>query len=106
MNVSPVQPQAGSERHQELMTAAQRWVSQTFLGTMLRQMRNSPFKSELFSGGRGGEAFATLLDQHLADRMAPRTGRALAQSIVRRIERSGRQRMPAEMKDVGSALRA
>ena len=45
-------------------------VAQTFYGTMLKQMRNSPFKSKLFDGGRGGEAFASMFDQHLADRMS------------------------------------
>src|SRR5688500_11582533 len=41
-------------QHAQLNTHAQKLVSQAFFGTMLKQMRNSPFKSELFSGGRGG----------------------------------------------------
>jgi Rod binding domain-containing protein len=50
-------------------------------------MRNSSFKSDLFSGGRGGQSFAMIYDQHLADRMARGAGRRLAAGIVRHIER-------------------
>jgi len=73
-------------QHAELAKHARRLVGQTFFGPMLRQMRNSPFKSELFSGGRGGDAFASLLDQHMVERMAARSGRGLAESIANRIE--------------------
>jgi len=69
----------------ELFKTAQKWVGQTFFGTLLKQMHESPFKSELWSGGRGGEAFSTLYDQHLAERMARASGRPLANSIVKHI---------------------
>ena len=69
----------------ELFKTAQKWVGQTFFGTLLKQMHESPFKSELWSGGRGGEAFSTLYDQHLAERMARSSGRPLANSIVKHI---------------------
>jgi hypothetical protein len=49
-------------------------------------MRNSPFKSELFSGGKGGEAFGGLQDQRMAEHMARGAGSKLVNSIVRRIE--------------------
>jgi Rod binding domain-containing protein len=64
---------------------AQRWVAQTFFGTLLKQIRNSPFKSEIFSGGRGGQAFGPLFDQNIVDRIAHGAGSKLTQSIVRRI---------------------
>lgn len=79
-------------RHEQLTSYAQKFVSQAFFGTMLKQMRNSPFKSELFSGGRGGEVFAQMHDQHLADRMARGAGRSLSNSIVRHLERSRKVR--------------
>lgn len=80
MNINPA-------KHDELVKTARTWVAQTFYGEMLKQMRNSPFKSDMFEGGRGGQAFAGQLDQQLAERMASsRTGERLAQSIVRRIE--------------------
>jgi hypothetical protein len=72
--------------HEELVDNTQRWVSQTFYGTILKQMHNSPFKSELFEGGRGGQAFGGLMDQHLADRMARSGNNKLVNGIVRRIE--------------------
>ena len=65
---------------------AQTFVSQAFFGTLLKQMRESPFKSELFSGGRGGEAFGSLYDQKLAERMANGVGSKLVGSIVRKLE--------------------
>lgn len=79
-------------RHGQLTNYAQKFVSQAFFGTMLKQMRNSPFKSDLFSGGRGGEVFAQMHDQHLADRMARGAGRSLAASIVKHMERPRRMR--------------
>ena len=73
-------------RHAQLTTQAQKWVSQTFFGTLLKQMHESPFKSKLFEGGRGGEAFGRLYDQQLADRMSKASGKKLVNSIVRKIE--------------------
>ena len=72
----------------ELFKTAQKWVGQTFFGTILKQMHNSPFKSELWSGGRGGQTSSTLFDQHLAERMARASGRPLAESIVKQLQRA------------------
>lgn len=69
-----------------LRKQSQKWVAQTFYGTLLKQMRQSPFHSEKFEGGRGGEAFQSLYDQHLADHMARGTGRKLVDAIVKKIE--------------------
>jgi Rod binding domain-containing protein len=72
--------------HDKIVETARKWVSQTFYGTMLKQMRESPFKSEIFSGGRGGQAFSSLLDQHLADHMTRGTGSKLVNAIARKLE--------------------
>ncbi|HZZ43230.1 MAG TPA: rod-binding protein [Tepidisphaeraceae bacterium] len=72
--------------HAQLVAQTQKWVAQTFYGTILKQMHNSPFKSEIFDGGRGGEAFSGLMDQHLAERMAKGGNNKLVKTIVRRIE--------------------
>jgi Rod binding domain-containing protein len=77
---------SAASQHDQLVHHTQRLVSQTFFGTMLKQMRDSPFKSEVFSGGRGGQMFSQLLDQHLADRMARGSGKKLVNAIVRHIE--------------------
>ena len=64
---------------------AERWVAQTFFGTLLKQIRDSPFKSELFSGGRGAEAFGPLFDASMIDRIASGVGGKLSKAIVNQI---------------------
>jgi hypothetical protein len=49
-------------------------------------MRNSPFKDELFSGGRGGQAFGEMYDQQLAEHMTRGAGQKLIRAIVRKFE--------------------
>lgn len=73
-------------QHGKLVKQTQTWVAQSFFGTLLKQMRESPFKSDLFDGGRGGQAFGSLYDQHLAERMSRGVGHKLVNSIVRKIE--------------------
>lgn len=77
--------------HDKLVKATRVWVAQTFYGQMLKQMHNSPIKSEDWvTGGRGGEAFQGQLDQQLAQRMAGgHSGDRLVNSIVKRIEGGG-----------------
>ena len=76
----------GLTDHDRIQKQTEKWVSQTFFGTLLKQMDDSPFKSDLFSGGRGGQAFSSLYHQQLADRIARGAGHKLVNSIVRRIE--------------------
>jgi Rod binding domain-containing protein len=73
-------------QHDQLTKQAQIWVAQTFFGTLLKQMHDSPFKSDLFDGGRGGQAFSSLYDQRLAERMAKGAGSKLVRSIVKKSE--------------------
>src|SRR3954468_11653471 len=70
--------------HDKLEKQTQTWVAQSFFGTMLKQMRESPFKSDMLDGGRGGQAFGALYDQHLAERMSRGVGHKLVNSIVRK----------------------
>jgi Rod binding domain-containing protein len=77
---------APKDAHQKLIDSTGTWVAQSFFGTLLKQMRESPFKSEIFSGGQGGQAFSQLYDQHLAEHMARGAGKKLVNSIVRKIE--------------------
>jgi Rod binding domain-containing protein len=81
-------PGAGAEhtQHAKLLKQSQTWVAQTFFGTLLKQMEDSPFKSEIFSGGRGGEAFSSLYHQRLAEHMSRGAGSKLVNAIVRKIE--------------------
>ena len=63
------------------------WVGQTFFGTLMKQMRDSPFKSDLFSGGRGEQAFGSMYDTHLAQRMAQKLGDRIARPIVKKFQK-------------------
>ncbi len=76
-----------AKRTAELREKAGQLVAQTFFGTLMRQMRQSPWKSELFGGGRGGEAYQQLLDQKLVEHMARGVGSTLVESIVKRWSR-------------------
>lgn len=73
-------------QHEKVVQQTQKWVAQTFFGTLLKQVRQSPFHSEKFDGGRGGEAFGAMYDQHLADHMARGSGKKLVDAIARKIE--------------------
>ena len=72
------------------------WVGQTFFGTLLKQMHDSPFKSELFSGGRGEDAFAPMLDARLAQHMAKGAGNKLVNAIVKKFKKNASERAAAE----------
>lgn len=75
-----------TSRHEQLVKQTQKWVGQTFYGTLLKQMRESPFKSDIFDGGRGGQAYGAMYDQELAEHMSSGPGKQLVDSIVSRIE--------------------
>jgi Rod binding domain-containing protein len=81
---SLVRPQPSE--HEKLVQQSQKWVAQSFYGTLLKQARESPFHSDKFEGGRGGQAFGPLLDQHIAEHMARGAGRRLPEAIARKIE--------------------
>jgi Rod binding domain-containing protein len=81
-----------AQHHQQLVKTTKLWVAQTFYGEMLKEMRDSPFKSSLFDGGHGGEAFQAQLDEKLAERMSDsKAGKRLVDSIVRKIEANKRK---------------
>ncbi len=86
----PTRPtHSDDKQHQKLVSQTEKWVAQTFYGQLLKQMHNSPFKSKLFSGGRGGEAFGEMFDQKLADRMSKGAGKNLVNAIVNKMEAAG-----------------
>ena len=92
MEIANSKPPTDQANRAALVKQARVWVSQTFFGTLLKQMHDSPFRSELFSGGRGGQAFSSLFDQHLTERMAGGKGaEKLVNSIVKHIERAQQQ---------------
>jgi len=74
------------KQHDALVKQTEKWVGQTFYGEMLKQMRNSPFKSKMFDGGQGGEAFQQMFDSKLAEKMSAGSGKKLVDAIVDKIE--------------------
>lgn len=72
-------------REKQVSDYAQQLVAQVFYGTMLKQMRSSPFKSDLFSGGRGGQAYSSLYDQAISERMSRSGGNKLTRVIAKSI---------------------
>ena len=86
---------AMSEHEAKLTHQAERLVGQTFYGTLLKQMHNSAFKSKLMDGGRGGEAFQPMMDQHLIDHMSHHCGKKLVRTIVKHITRGEHLRAAA-----------
>jgi Rod binding domain-containing protein len=79
-------PKPQATQHQKLQKQAQRFVAQTFYGTLLKQMRESPFRDPRFDGGRGGQAFNEMLDQRLSERMAGGTNNQLVHSIAQKLD--------------------
>ncbi len=72
-------------QEEQVAKQAQKWVAQTFYGTLLKQLRNSPFKSELFSGGRGAEAFGPMVDANIIDHLGKGTGKHLVHAVTKAI---------------------
>jgi Rod binding domain-containing protein len=70
----------------QLRQQTEKWVGETFYGNLLKQMHDSPFKSALFDGGRGAEAFEPMLDQQISDHIAQSGSNKLVDSIVHGIE--------------------
>ena len=97
--IQSIQPITAAKHTEQLTHQAQKLVAQTFYGTLMKQMHDSPFKSQLMDGGRGGAAFQPLMDQHLIDRMAKASGNKagkLIRSVVRRLDRNEGLRKSAE----------
>lgn len=78
--------QSGGDQHTKLVNQTEKWVAQTFYGTLLKQMRESPLHSDLMDGGNGGKTFQAMLDQRLADHMSRHAGGKLVRAIVKKIE--------------------
>src|SRR5579871_5457238 len=85
LSASGTSSPAAMKRHEALVKQTQKWVGMTFYGTLMKEMRQDPFRSKLFDGGNGGQAFGSMYDQELAERLGKGTANGLVQSIVQRI---------------------
>lgn len=72
---------------ERLRPVAEEWVGQTFFGALLKQARSNPLsdKEGPFSGGRGGQAFSGLFDQHMAEHASKGMGGKLVDVLVDQI---------------------
>lgn len=105
---------SASDKAQE---AAQQFISTALVLPMLKQMRSSAFKSDLFHGGQGEDAFGPQLDQILSDRIVQRMstpqsisasgsatqGMGLVDAVYKQIMRSAEHHTTRPMKPVGNA---
>ncbi len=81
-----------TKQHKELRDAASQLVGMTFYAPMLQMSRDSTFKSELFHGGAGEDAFASHLDTILTERLSAARRHPLADTVYRYLARN----MPAD----------
>ncbi len=96
MNVQAFQPSVAAVEsrkalpatpdHKRLVDQTRKWIGLTLFAPLLKQMHDDPFKSNLLDGGRGGQAFGSLYDQQMAERMSRGAGSKIVNGIVRRIE--------------------
>ena len=70
------------DSNDELTKNAQQLVAQSFFGTLLKQAQKSPFHSDLFEGGKGGEAYQEMFNQKLAEHMAHGVGSKIVRQLV------------------------
>jgi Rod binding domain-containing protein len=71
-----------------LRHAAEQLVSTALYLPLLKQARQSAFRSDLFHGGFGEDAFGAQFDQQIADRLAERTSHGLADAVAARFTRT------------------
>jgi murein DD-endopeptidase MepM/ murein hydrolase activator NlpD len=77
-------PETGADRERELKKAAAEFES-LFLNQMLKTMRKTIEKSELFHGGRGEEIYTSMLDEELSKSMAGAGGIGLGDVLLRQL---------------------
>ncbi len=91
VNLAPISTRVPT-RHEKLVEQTRKWVALTFFEPMLEDARKGPFHSDMLDGGRGGQAFAGLYDQQLAQHMTRGAGHKLVDAIVHRIEQTAAAR--------------
>lgn len=80
--------QAGEARRAqqaELREAAEQLVSSVFFLPMLQQMRDDPFRTDLFHGGTGEDLFGHHLDTMLADEITTASRLPLTETIYQKM---------------------
>ncbi len=86
-----------ASRSDKLRDAGNQLVSTAFVLPLLTQMRDDPFKSEMFHGGRAEEIFGQQLDVILADRITQSSNFGIADALVKQFTH------PSASPDAGAA---
>lgn len=81
--------QADANRAKDLRKAAEQLVATTFIQPMLAKMREDPFKTDLFHGGRTEEIFGEQLDTILSERIVSRADFSIVDAVYNRIAKEG-----------------
>jgi len=89
-------PPQGNAREKEVRQLVQKLLGQTFFGPIMKQMRSSPWKDPVMSGGRGGEAFQNMMDQKMVEQMGKSIGGPMVDAMTNQI--LGRPRDFARLK--------
>jgi len=76
---------ATAKTESEVRKAAQQLVASTFVLPLLKQVRNDPFKNELFHGGSAEETWGAQLDTTIADRITARSNFPMVDAVYRSI---------------------
>ncbi len=70
-----------TKEQKKMRKAADELVAFSFILPMLKQIRNDPFRSELFHGGQGEEIWGSQLDQTLANRLSERLSLSIGKAV-------------------------
>lgn len=84
----------GVGKPEDLKEAAEEFEA-LFLNQMLKTMRESVEKSELFHGGKGEELYTSMLDAELSRSMAKAGGIGLGEALLRQLKGPGEVRQAA-----------
>jgi hypothetical protein len=90
MNLQGIQNTASlhaASNDSRLEHRARQLVGETFLSTLMKIGRQSPFKSEYGHGGRGEEVFQAELDRVLVESAAGRLDNKLSRAIAEHVAR-------------------
>lgn len=118
MSVNPVNsplqpgaPRAAGDSRQGLREAASEFES-LFINQMLKSMRETITKSELFHGGNAEEIYTSMLDAELSKNMARSGGIGLADMLLRQLDNgagegpiSQEPSPPSQIRDVAPTVR-
>jgi hypothetical protein len=80
---------AGELKNAEARQAAEQFVASSLVFPLLEQLQNDPFKTDLFHGGFGEDAFMQQWNQITADRIVQSADLPIVREVEQSLTRSG-----------------